>query len=464
MHTKRHIIAVALASALALPAAESMSAAALRFEGSSRQVLEVTPDRNTGLDMIYVVYDVEGVSASFTSSSSSSAAPARWYKYSNLGGGYAVEITDIVHSGNVSTLPQIEGDMGYIVESGTDRSYFWVTGYRPYEMILRSVGVAPESDCGMTVLEVSGSADPIHYYTINGQQRTLDRDITVEYLSLEADREARVYNQVTMTRNIESIDASGHIYITPPPLCNTRFTVSGDQFMRRWGSYTQARSDSYTTPAVDCFVFATQTPRGDSDEPSNEIGSGSDGTLGGSAPAEITFTAIASDAVLHNEWQFSDDPEFGNLTYRFNDAEVSHTFREEGTTYVRYVGSNADGSCETYGETFEVHIGNSELKIPNAFSPGASEGVNDIWKVSYRSLIEFECHIFNIQGEEIFSFNDPSQGWDGKKGGKLVKPGVYYYVIEALGSDGKRYKKSGDINILRHNRRSAGTGGTGTTE
>ena len=36
-----------------------------------------------------------------------------------------------------------------------------------------------------------------------------------------------------------------------------------------------------------------------------------------------------------------------------------------------------------------------------------------------------------------------------KKGGKYVAPGVYFYVIEAEGSDGKKYKKKGDINILR---------------
>ena len=39
--------------------------------------------------------------------------------------------------------------------------------------------------------------------------------------------------------------------------------------------------------------------------------------------------------------------------------------------------------------------------------------------------------------------------WDGRKGEKLVAPGVYYYVIEAVGSDGRRYKRAGDVNILR---------------
>jgi hypothetical protein len=50
---------------------------------------------------------------------------------------------------------------------------------------------------------------------------------------------------------------------------------------------------------------------------------------------------------------------------------------------------------------------------------------------------------------ELFTWTDPSQGWDGKKGGKYVPPGVYFYIIEAEGSDGVPYKRKGDINILR---------------
>lgn len=435
-------------------AALSGAAASLRFSGAQFRVLEVTPERNTGLDMIYVIYDTSGVSASFASTSGNDV---KWYRYSNLGGGYAEEITGIQKDGDVTTLLQVEGDTGYIIEDGTDRSYFWVTDYSRHRFSARSLSVSPESDCSSTLLHFEGNALPIHYFTINGQQRTLDREITVNYYTLEADRGNHQYTQIQQTDKFASISESGTVFITHAPLCDTRFILSGDTFMQQWGSRFQVQTDSYATPAVDCFTFAEQAPHNTGDEPSNEITNGDDGTLGGSAPADITFTAIASDAVLHHEWQFSSDSEFTNLDYRFNESEISYIFREEGTTYVRYVGSNADGTCETYGETYTVHIGNSELKIPNAFSPGASEGVNDIWKVAYRSIIRFECHIFNRNGEEIFSFNDPSQGWDGKKGGKLVKPGVYYYVIDAEGADGKHYKKAGDINILRYSRRSGGT-------
>lgn len=87
--------------------------------------------------------------------------------------------------------------------------------------------------------------------------------------------------------------------------------------------------------------------------------------------------------------------------------------------------------------------------MPNAFSPNG-DGVNDEWKVAYRSLLEFNCWIFDRQGHQIYNLTSPDQGWDGKIGNKTVESGVFYYVIEAVGADGKKYKKSGDINVVKY--------------
>ncbi len=117
-------------------------------------------------------------------------------------------------------------------------------------------------------------------------------------------------------------------------------------------------------------------------------------------------------------------------------------------TYVRFYCANADASCDYYSETYEVSIGESFLKCPNAFSPFNEDGVNDEWKVSYSSIVSFECAIFNRGGHKMASFSDPSQGWNGKYNGKFVPAGVYYYVIKARGADGRDYNLSGDINII----------------
>lgn len=115
-------------------------------------------------------------------------------------------------------------------------------------------------------------------------------------------------------------------------------------------------------------------------------------------------------------------------------------------------------NCDYYSPVYEVSIGESDIKCPNAFSPGTSEGINDLWKVSYKSIIQFECHIFNRWGIQVAHLTDPSQGWDGKYKGKLVPSGVYYYVIKARGADGKDYNLRGDINIIGYKQNTSGTG------
>ena len=49
----------------------------------------------------------------------------------------------------------------------------------------------------------------------------------------------------------------------------------------------------------------------------------------------------------------------------------------------------------------------------------------------------------------MYRSTNPAEGWDGKKGGKYVAPGVYFYVIEATGTAGEKIHRKGSINILR---------------
>ena len=177
---------------------------------------------------------------------------------------------------------------------------------------------------------------------------------------------------------------------------------------------------------------------------------GSEGSenLGGSAPATINFVGYPTDAADRCEWQMSYTPDFENVEAQYTERELQKIFEEAGTTYWRFVGTNSASGCHSESDIYTVSIGESSLQCPNAFSPGTTEGVNDEWKVSYKSIVKFKCWIFNSWGIQLCEFTDPSQGWDGKYKGKLVSPGVYYYVIEAEGSEGKKYKLKGDINIV----------------
>lgn len=348
--------------------------------------------------------------------------------------------------------------------------YVWVTNYSDYRLQLNGVNVASDGDCSTATLEVDGVGPDLAYFTINGVRKTLDRGIVLSYNNLvwedgestDDDEEEEDVKGKRKGKDEEIVDVNPSWYeklievnepsfkpviVIPAPVQNTSFTLTGDRFLAFWGEEVTVESNYYTTAAIDCRTIVTQADKKHDNE--RKIGGE---TLGGSAPADITFSAFCTDAVMHKEWQMSRDIEFDNIELRLNQEVIEQTFNDAGITYWRFYATNAEGTCEWLSDTYTVNIGESELYCPNVFTPGTSEGVNDIWKVSYRSIVKFHCSIFNKWGNKIISFDDPSQGWDGTYKGKQVPAGVYYYVIDAEGSDGKRYKKSGDINIIRYKR------------
>lgn len=436
---------------MALAAAGSVSAQSLSFQGNSLRVIEETPEKSTGLEMIYVLYSISGVTASYTSTSGNQI---QWMQYGNLGGGHAEKVAS-TQNGNTSTLTSLEGDKGYIVQDG-DRQYcFWITDYSQHRLRLTSVSTSADQECGISIIDVAGSGDPIRYYTINGQQKTIDQEITVEYNTQEWSDQMENFQQTLVSASFESFQSSYRL--SPPNYCATRFTVTGDKFLRIWNWVESAESTTVEPTSVDAMTFAISESSADDDTAaSNQIGSDDTDGLGGSAPCSISFQAYITDGVIHNEWQLTDDPTFEAIDYRFTTQDLDYTFLDEGTHYLRYIGSNSDGSCEYISDIYEVTIGESQLLIPNAFSPNG-DGINDEWKVAYRSILKFDCHIFDRNGHQVCHLTSPDQGWDGKVGGKTVKSGVFYYVIQATGSDGKKYNKSGDINVVRY------VGGTSTS-
>ena len=422
--------------------------AAISFTGTTHKVITEKPEASTGLNHIYVLNSLNGVQMIYTASTTS---PVTWYKYSNLGGGYAEEVAGVKQSGKTYTLNLTgSGDMGYIIEEGSNRYYCWVVDHSQHSLTLNSLEFATEQDCDMTELIFQGSAKRIVYYTINGQAKELNRDIKLTYNTLEYNETSETYDQVVAEKSFSYLNTA---FRTNAPLCNTEFTLTGDKYLKAWGMEESITSEYFNTLAVEAKTSATQTIRENDNEQKDET------PLGGSAPCEIEFKAICTDAAIFQEWQMATDADFENITMRINEPITTYTFREHGTTYVRFVASNAAGSCNYYSDTYEVFVGESRLECPNAFSPDASEGVNDEWKVSYKSLISFECYIFNRWGVKVAEFTDPSQGWDGKYNGKYVPSGVYYYVIKAEGADGKKYKLNGDINIIKY---SGVTGNTTT--
>lgn len=181
-------------------------------------------------------------------------------------------------------------------------------------------------------------------------------------------------------------------------------------------------------------------------------------TYTGAAPLEFRFLWKGEDAAetsdetinLRYEWNFSRDVAFNDIFLTRFEAETIYSFQESGVFYVRLIVTDTETEETISSDAFSIRIAESELKVPNAFSPNA-DGVNDVFRVKHKSLVRFNAYVFNRWGQELYRWGlqNIDAGWDGTAHGKSVSEGVYFMVVEAEGADGVKYKIKSDINILR---------------
>ncbi|GHT44793.1 hypothetical protein AGMMS49965_21080 [Bacteroidia bacterium] len=167
------------------------------------------------------------------------------------------------------------------------------------------------------------------------------------------------------------------------------------------------------------------------------------------APVEIRFEAISTLTEALYIWKiFQIDPDTNDTTtvMRYADQSVTYTFKESGLFQAQLEVVPKETSDFTSCDLdFSIRIGEADLKLPNAFSPNG----NNKYRVRYKSIVRFKASIYNRSGKLLYSWRDPAEGWDGRVGGQIVPTGVYFIIVDAQGADGKVYKLSKDINVLR---------------
>ena len=386
---------------------------------------EYTPPSSSGLSAVMLVYGTSNLSLRYQTSALQPQTVA------------------FEQHGNTVLFENPESGYGYFIEQN-DRiiSYIWLIDYEPLKLEMSQLSVDDElSDCNQVRLSFAHSAPNLSYNSINGRSYVIDRMYTVKWQSLQWNDDSK---QFIISEVQETVKDSKDIPLTAP-LCDTQFELTGDQFLSFWGIARQVSTPLYQAVAVDCKAFAEQHVRDAGNELEKE-----NSELGGSAPVNISFTGYANCPVTtYQAWEISRNADFEVLEATYTDQNLDYSFEEEGTLYVRYVVSNAQGSCSQIAGPFKINVSESSLQVPNVFTPDSENGNNQVFKVAYKSIVKFEAQIFNRWGNLLYKWNDPSQGWDGKYHGKIVPTGAYYYVIKAEGAGGKKYRLKGDINVLR---------------
>ncbi|WNJ19738.1 gliding motility-associated C-terminal domain-containing protein [Pontibacter sp. G13] len=152
-------------------------------------------------------------------------------------------------------------------------------------------------------------------------------------------------------------------------------------------------------------------------------------------------------------WDFGD-----GTTQPYDPAESpAHTYPGIGS-YLTTLIMSYDGHCpDTFQTTVCIMPEQASLWIPTAFSPNG-DGENELFHIVSEGITEFEMHIFNQWGREIFYTQDWEFQWDGNNAqGWPIPEGVYVYRMEGRifdkNSAGRYvelpFQRSGTITVFR---------------
>ncbi|HPL77055.1 MAG TPA: hypothetical protein PK980_06870, partial [Paludibacteraceae bacterium] len=224
----------------------------------------------TGVDYLFVFNGIlPGTEIRFTGSGDN----VKWYRFSDTTTPY-------------STLHYIfpEDASGYILDVDGHQTSLWVIDYQNYLPVFHTLASDESSDnrCNELTLLLDANVPELYYYTLSGIRRKINRNFTLSYQTLEWDNE---WKTVERTKKVTLPVAE---ITVPAPLCNTQFSLQGDQFVSEPSLSLQPVgivSSSYTATALECHIKTSTTARTEKNEDERPTSD----ALSGSAPLEMLF-------------------------------------------------------------------------------------------------------------------------------------------------------------------------------
>jgi gliding motility-associated-like protein len=159
----------------------------------------------------------------------------------------------------------------------------------------------------------------------------------------------------------------------------------------------------------------------------------------GDAPLEVTFTNKSVRGYTF-KW------EFGDKTVSSLETPDLHKYYVPGKYSVTLIIESNLHCIDSLRKDSLIYVEPSALDIPNAFTPN-DDGMNDRFMVFGKSLRFISMEVYSRSGLKVYGFSGEGEalknwtGWDGNINNSSIKasPGIYFYVIRALGWDDINY-------------------------
>lgn len=113
-----------------------------------------------------------------------------------------------------------------------------------------------------------------------------------------------------------------------------------------------------------------------------------------------------------------------------------------------YVLTLTDSNHCSFYDTVTVYVA-GQLYVPNVFTPGDLNRLNDYFLGLGRDIDQVEMMVFNRWGELLFSSKDKNEGWDGNYKGKPCPLDTYVWKIRYVDTSGRAGNLIGHVTLLR---------------
>jgi gliding motility-associated-like protein len=424
----------------------------LKTSGSIVSLSEMNlTNLNSAIDDVFFITDEKNFSIHYEQENE---ATIEWYQYSIADSDKQL-IKSETTSKSTLNQSQIEGNKGYLIlVNGVTKTRFWIIKINQNDLNQATSVSLDKSSINCSDMSFTINSVTRFPYYFNNKKDYITLPYTIEMENMRWNETEKKWDNYTrrdtllptinddetsMTIIVDSILKSSYLHIVNSPIAEGLElpfdTISSDTIIQ--------------AITVEIHPTATISER----EGLNELDRKTEQPFGGSAPLVVDLKSNANIPIVQQfEWHVYDNDRGGNIP-RF-DSEFRHTFEQPGLYSVSLIADNGlqyisqNHYCFAKDSTITITILESDLQIPNAFSPNG-DGINDEFRVAFKSLAKFNCWIYNRWGRQLYHWTDPTKGWDGTIGSQKAEPGAYYYVIEAVGTDGKEYWKRGNINLFR---------------
>ena len=140
--------------------------------------------------------------------------------------------------------------------------------------------------------------------------------------------------------------------------------------------------------------------------------------------------------------------DFGDNNFDI-DSIAFHSYKDTGTYDVSLIIVTEYNCIDTI--TKSVLVDDYDIYIPNAFTPGDYDEINNIFYVYAYGVNNFLMNIYSRWGALLFESDNMKKGWDGRKQGEseICPIGTYVYYIEIENIYGEIFKFEGQIMLIR---------------